>query len=350
MAKKVYLILANSQVLARIGTAVFHQFFTGAILPSLTPHSPQRTCIGCRKTKPADELMRLVLDHQDTVRFDPRRQLPGRGGHLCPDPACLAAALAGKAFPRAFRRPVTRAAAAHLESGFAEARAEWIAAIKPGRRTALITARLESAFGEPLWQEGEDPLDALILTVLSQSTNDRNRDYAFQRLRAAFPEWEAVSTAPSEAIAEAIRPAGLANQKSVRIRDILLWLKATYGTFDLDFLCEQDPIEISQTFMQLKGIGIKTISVVLMVACGADVFPVDTHVHRICQRLGLVPQGVSAEKTHALMQPLLPRGKSYSLHMNFLRLGRTICQARKPRCAECPVALWCPSSSLPESK
>ena len=294
--------------------------------------------------------MRLAFDSEGMVRFDPRRELPGRGCHLCPDRRCLEGALRSQAFARAYRRAVPAAALAGLKKEFPAARAAWIAALKPSRRTAWITVRLEEAFGEPRWQAGEDPLDALILTVLSQSTNDRNRDLAFQRLRAAFPDWEAVSGAESTAIAEAIRPAGLANQKSVRIRDILGWVRETYGGYDLRLLCGQDPREVSATFMRLKGVGIKTISVVLMVACGADVFPVDTHVHRICQRLGLVPQGVSAEKTHTLMQPLVPRGKSYSLHMNFLRLGRTICQARKPRCAECPVALWCPSSLPQESE
>jgi len=349
ITKKVYLIPAALLLFALAGAAPPHSC-TGVILPPPKTSSPQRTCIGCRSCKPADELMRLAFDSEQAVRFDPRRELPGRGCHLCPDQRCLESALRSRAFARAYRRAVPASALAELKDEFAAARAAWIAAFRPGRRTALITERLESAFGEPVWQSGEDPLAALILTVLSQSTNDRNRDFAFHRLRTAFPDWESVSRAPSTAIAEAIRPAGLANQKSVRIRDILHWVKENYGSFDLSPLCAQDPREVSATFMQLKGIGIKTISVVLMVACGADVFPVDTHVHRICQRLGLVPQGVSAEKTHELMQPLVPPGKSYSLHMNLLRLGRTICQARKPRCAECPVALWCPSSSLFESE
>lgn len=276
--------------------------------------------------------------------FDPRHERPGRGCYLCPTPACLEAALRSRAFARAFRTAIPPAATAGLKAGFAAARSGWIAALRPGRRTALVTTRLEEAFGEPRWHAGDSLLDTLILTVLSQSTNDRNRDLAFARLRQAFPDWEAVSRAEPEAIAAAIRPAGLANQKSVRIREMLRWIQARYRTFELDFLCGLEPQAVRETFMQLKGVGIKTISVVLMVSCGADLFPVDTHVHRICQRLGLVPQGVSAEKTHALMQPLVPRGKSYSLHMNLLKLGRTICQARKPRCAECPVALWCPSS------
>jgi len=112
----------------------------------------------------------------------------------------------------------------------------------------------------------------------------------------------------------------------------------------LDFLCDMDIEEAVDTFLQLKGIGIKTISVVLMFTCGKDIFPVDTHVHRLCGRLGLVPQKASAEKTHHLMQPLVPKGKSYSLHINLLKLGRTICKARKPDCAVCPLREFCPSA------
>lgn len=283
------------------------------------------------------------------VQFAPVSSGQGRGCHLCPRHDCLAAAIKNRAFSRAFRRPLPPAAAAGLAAGLPAARAAWIAATRPSRRTALIAARLESDFGVPRWQGPADLLDELINTVLSQSTNDRNRDLAFSRLRAAFPDWAAVSEADPAAIADAIRPAGLANQKSVRIRDILLWIRQEYGGFDLDHLCGEDPEAVSRALTQLKGIGIKTVSVALMLCCGTDVFPVDTHVHRICQRLGLVPTGVSAEKTHALMQPLVPAGKSYALHMNFLRLGRTICQARKPQCGACPLALWCPTApTLPE--
>ncbi len=209
-----------------------------------------------------------------------------------------------------------------------------------------ITERLEAAFGEPKWQGRRKPLDSLILTVLSQSTNDNNRDVAYARLRERFPAWESVMNAPAQEVADAIRPAGLGNQKSVRIINILKWIDETYHTFDLDFLCDMPQQEVIDTFTQLKGIGIKTISVVLMFTCGVDIFPVDTHVHRICKRLGLVPDKAGAEKTHHLMQPLVPAGKSYSLHMNFLKLGRTICKAQNPKCSECPLAHLCPSAQV----
>ena len=208
-------------------------------------------------------------------------------------------------------------------------------------RTEKITTLLEKAFGTPTWQGHSDVLDNLILTILSQSTNDKNRDTAFARLKTAFPEWEAAMHAPAKDIADAIRPAGLGNQKSVRIKDVLRWVYDTYHTFDLSFVCDMPPQEVIDTFTQLKGVGIKTVSVLLMFTCGVDIFPVDTHVHRICRRLGLVPPNASAEKTHHAMQPLVPEGRSYSLHMNLLHLGRNVCYARKPRCGECPVREVC---------
>lgn len=213
-------------------------------------------------------------------------------------------------------------------------------------KSKLITNRLEKHFGIPQWQRQGNPLDSLILTVLSQSTNDRNRDLAYQRLKQRFPTWELVKNAQPAEIADAIRPAGLGNQKSVRIKNILQWVNDTYFTLDLSFICDMEPQDVINIFTQLKGVGIKTISVVLMFTCGVDIFPVDTHVFRICKRLGLVPQKVNAEKTHHFMQPIVPKGKSFSLHMNLLKLGRTICKAQKPRCLECPIKDLCPSLNL----
>lgn len=211
-------------------------------------------------------------------------------------------------------------------------------------KVSEITNRLETAFGEPTWQGRGKPLGSLILTILSQSTNDNNRDVAYARLKERFQDWHAVMHAPASEIADAIRPAGLGNQKGRRIKDVLIWIWDKYGTFDLDFVCDMDPQEAVDTFTQLKGVGLKTMSVVLMFTCGVDIFPVDTHVHRICRRLGLVSENANAEKTHHLMQPQVPDGKSYSLHMNFLHLGRTVCKAQKPRCGECPLADLCPSA------
>ena len=204
-----------------------------------------------------------------------------------------------------------------------------------------IIKSLETHFGIPARIDGGDPLSSLVNTILSQSTNDRNRDMAYARLRQKYGTWEEVMEANAEDIALAIKPAGLSNQKSVRIKDVLLWIKRTYGELNIDFICDEDPQKVIEQFTQLKGVGIKTITVVLMFTCGVDVFPVDTHVHRICRRIGFVPDNATAEKTYHAMQTLVPSGKSYSLHMNFLKLGRTICKAIKPRCDECPIIDWC---------
>jgi endonuclease-3 len=209
------------------------------------------------------------------------------------------------------------------------------------KKTGVTVARLEKKFGVPAWKGKTDPLSDLIRTVLSQNTNDRNRDLAYDALKERYPTWKQVMQASQVEVAETIRSAGLSNQKSDRIIKILKWINSNYGSLNLDFICDMDSRDATQTFIQLKGIGIKTISVVLMFSCGKDIFPVDTHVHRICRRLGLVPENYSAEKTHWAMQEFVPEGKSYSLHMNLLKLGRTICKARKPSCQECPLKNIC---------
>jgi endonuclease-3 len=210
------------------------------------------------------------------------------------------------------------------------------------RKLNHISTTLERRFGKPRWTGPSDPLDSLIKTILSQNTNDRNRDRAYESLREKYPTWEKVLRARTENIAKAIRIGGLANQKSVRIKAALAWLKKEYGKLSLDSICDMSFAQALETFGHLKGVGVKTLAVVLMFACGKDVFPVDTHVHRICRRLGFVPMSTTAEKTFYIMRDLVPRGKSYSLHMNMLALGRRICHSRNPHCDECPVFKDCP--------
>ncbi|GBD92523.1 ultraviolet N-glycosylase/AP lyase [bacterium BMS3Abin05] len=202
---------------------------------------------------------------------------------------------------------------------------------------AELSKRLKDYFGEPERPDGLNPLDVLIETILSQNTNDRNRDIAFKQLKQHFPTWEETEKAPAESVEEAIRPAGLARQKAPRIQHIIKWIENEYGTLDIGFICDWDIDEVIQTFTQLKGIGIKTISVVLMFACGKNVFPVDTHIHRISKRLGLISEKTSAEKAHSILGDWVPPEEAYSVHINLLRLGRTICLARKPKCDKCPV-------------
>jgi len=181
----------------------------------------------------------------------------------------------------------------------------------------------------------------LIQTILSQNTNDRNRDLSYERLRTRFPLWEDISRAKMGAIARAIRPGGLANQKAKRIRDLFQWIKDREGGFGLLFLSKMGSEEIEETFGTLKGIGPKTLACLLLFGLGREAFPVDTHVLRIGRRLGFIPERLDAEKAHPWMVPLVPKGKSLSLHLNLIRFGRSICKAQHPKCNICFLKREC---------
>jgi len=209
------------------------------------------------------------------------------------------------------------------------------------KKVREINDILEKGFGISERRGDRDPLDTLVNTILSQNTNDTNRDRAYSTLRERFPSWEDVMAADAEDIADAIRVGGLANQKSVRIKNVLAWIKDTYGELNVDFICDMEPAEVIETFSKLKGIGLKTMNVVLAFACGRDVFPVDTHILRISKRLALVPANASADKAHEIMGQLFPKGKAFSLHINLIRFGRTICHSRKPECRGCQLIEYC---------
>lgn len=208
-------------------------------------------------------------------------------------------------------------------------------------RVGKIVSILEERFGIPQWEGPRDPLVTLIRTMLSQNTNDANSSEAYRRLTERYPTWEAVMEADTRELSDVIRVGGLAHQKAARIQALLRWIRDQYGRLHLDVLCDMEPEEAIRTFCALKGVGIKTISVVLAFACGRDIFPVDTHIHRITRRLGLAPESATPERVHEMMQPLVPVGKAYAFHMNLLIFGRTICHARNPTCGPCPLAEEC---------
>ena len=203
---------------------------------------------------------------------------------------------------------------------------------------------LSEIFGEPAKNPPVNPLNSLIITILSQSTSDRNRDIAYRSLKNRFPGWEDAARASACDIAEAIHCGGLANQKAQRIKDILDWVKSAAGEYSLDWLADLPRDEAIDALTSLKGVGIKTAAVVLCFAFDEDIFPVDVHIHRICRRLGLVSSKASAEKTHHLMQPLIPSGRARSFHLNLLKLGRAFCRPTKPDCPGCPLLKICPFS------
>jgi endonuclease-3 len=206
-----------------------------------------------------------------------------------------------------------------------------------------VCRALERKYGRPDPQSKDTPLDVLVRTILSQNTNDTNRDRAYDRLKRKYPSWEPVVSARVRDIERAIEPAGLYRQKSRAIKGVLQHLLKKDGRLDHRFLCRMKSEEAMEELTALKGIGIKTVSVALMFGCGRDdVFPVDTHVLRVSKRLGLVPDKTSAEKAHGILGGLVPRSKGASLHLNMIRLGREICRARSPACGECFLARRCP--------
>lgn len=204
-----------------------------------------------------------------------------------------------------------------------------------------VHKRLLEFFGEPVWRAPFPPLDELISTILSQSTNDTNRDRAFAALRVRFPTWEAVRDAPAEEVIEAIRPAGLANQKGPRLQAALQSITEQRGALDLSFLKEYTPGAAFDWLMQFKGVGPKTASIVLQFSLGMPAFPVDTHIYRVSGRLGLRPLKMSVEKAHVHLATQFPPDTYYAAHLNIIRLGREICRARKPRCEACPLQDLC---------
>jgi len=204
-----------------------------------------------------------------------------------------------------------------------------------------VHQRLLDHYGEPIWRNPLPPIDELVSTILSQNTNDTNRDKAFRSLRRRFPSWEQVRDAESNDIIETIRTAGLANQKGPRIKNVLIKITELRGSLDLDFLKDFSSQEAFDWLMQFKGVGPKTASIVLLFSLGKSAFPVDTHVHRITGRLGLRPLKMNAAKAHIHLAEQFPENTYYAAHLNIIRLGREICKARRPQCTACPLSDLC---------
>ncbi len=204
-----------------------------------------------------------------------------------------------------------------------------------------VYQRLGEAFGLPGWDNPSPPLDELVDTILSQNTNDRNRDLAYNSLRSRFPTWEAVRDADEQLVIDTIRPAGLANQKGPRIQAVLRQITAERGSLDLDFLYNLPSEEAFAWLKRFKGVGPKTASIVLQFSLSKPAFPVDTHIYRVSGRIGLRPESMSVEQTHTFLARLFTPDQYGPGHLNLIRLGRQICHARKPECPVCPVKDLC---------
>ncbi len=208
-------------------------------------------------------------------------------------------------------------------------------------RALAVHQALLDFYGLPEWRNPLPPVDELVSTILSQNTNDTNRDRAFKTLRERFPTWEEVRDAPPEEVIEAVRTAGLANQKGPRIQGVLKAISDQRGEINLDFLEELSPEEARDWLMQFKGVGPKTAAIVLQFSLGKPAFPVDTHIYRVSGRIGLRPPQMNADKAHDHLATLFPPETYYAAHLNIIRLGREICQARRPDCSICPLQQLC---------
>lgn len=204
-----------------------------------------------------------------------------------------------------------------------------------------VNEKLEAAYGRPQWRQHLPPLDELVSTILSQSTSDTNRDKGFYALKERYAAWEDLLDAPVDEIVAAIRPAGLANQKGPRIQNALRFIQDERGVLSIDFLADLPVDEARAWLVRIKGVGIKTASIVLLFSFGKPVFPVDTHVHRITRRLGLIGPKDSADKAHHLLESIGDPQTFYTLHLNLIHHGRTVCLARNPRCERCVLQEEC---------
>jgi endonuclease-3 len=202
---------------------------------------------------------------------------------------------------------------------------------------AEIVDRLEAAYGKAVLRTRRPALDELVLTILSQNTSDRNSEHAYARMRERFPAWEDVRDAPETELVEALRPGGLAVQKAPRIQAVLRDL----DRLDLEWLGGLPADEAMRWLVALPGVGPKTASCVLLFSLDVPVMPVDTHIHRIALRVGLVPAGTTADAAHALLTEMTPPDRMLEAHLLLIRHGRTTCTARRPRCEECVLLDLC---------
>ncbi|MDY6771575.1 MAG: endonuclease III [Candidatus Nanohaloarchaea archaeon] len=217
-------------------------------------------------------------------------------------------------------------------------------------RLGEVMDRLRDFYGVPERESREDPVDSLITTILSQNTNDDNRDVAKERLEERFDGPAEILAADVDEVAEAVKPAGLGPTKAERIRTFLRMLKEERGKFSLDHVAEMEPDDAEEYLQRFPGVGPKTAAVTLCFVFGMPVFPVDTHVYRVSKRLGLIPEDVSRERAHKILDREVPDDRKYEFHINLIKHGRRFCTARNPSCQEGPIGDLCEYCSCREGR
>jgi endonuclease III len=205
-------------------------------------------------------------------------------------------------------------------------------------KISRIAAILDGILGVPLRPQADaKPLDMLIATILSQNTNDKNSFRAYTQLRKKIPSWKKVAEAPVQSIVSAIKSGGMANQKSRRIKKVLQEVRVRFGNYSLEILNKKSNDEIMDILLEFNGVGTKTAACVLLFSLKREVFPVDTHIHRIAARMGISGKSKTPDESFAVLNKIVPDGKAYSFHTNLIRFGRKICRASNPLCGGCPL-------------
>jgi endonuclease III len=211
------------------------------------------------------------------------------------------------------------------------------------QRAREINDILTDYYGEPRRPNARiDPLSELVAVILSQHTSDLNSERAFESLRARFPSWEAVRQAPTGDVIDSIRSGGLAVIKAPRIQRVLDQVQAARGELSLDFLADLSLDDARAFLRTLDGVGPKSAACVLLFSLDKPAMPVDTHVHRVAGRLGLIPPRTTADAAHEQLERMVPPADVYRFHVGLIQHGRAVCRAQRPRCPECPVNALCP--------
>lgn len=204
-----------------------------------------------------------------------------------------------------------------------------------------VASVLEQTYGRKKWRQRGSALDSLIGTILSQNTTDKNSSRAFEQLKATYPGYSDVLNAPEEELIEVIRIAGLANQKAPHIQRSLRKILDERGEFDLEFIGEMPADEARAWLTSIKGVGLKTASIVISFNFNGLAFPVDTHINRVAQRIGFTPEGSNPDKSTYIMEDIVPPKDYFAFHIQMIQHGRAVCKARNPKCIECPLQNLC---------
>lgn len=219
-----------------------------------------------------------------------------------------------------------------------------------GPSMGAVLDGLRAHYGTPEPRHSDGPLAELVQTILSQNTSDANTERAFAGLWGRFGDWQAILDAPTPAVADAIRSGGLAQIKAPRIQGVLAAIQRDRGELSLDFLA-QLPLDEARAYLtSLDGVGPKTAACVLLFALGMPAQPVDTHIHRVSKRLGLIGEKIGAEAAHRLLEAAIPPDLMYDAHMLLIRHGRVICKALRPRCDACPLEAVCPKVGVESAR